>query len=203
MGIYVYRVTNEKVKCSDGVDANVAEYAYKPYMSIFEQDTNRKMHWKSGAQASDNMASRGNVSGRISIHGSVYMNRDRVGSFYDSDLGSMALERLPEVHADPFPPKKLWRDVVVKGREVSAIVGEISEADGIKYCMTATLKRELIAGLSAVFSMTCKFPGGAKPLSHTLSVAQTDMPRLHVHWAGFLHNARSRANELYYLKEKA
>jgi hypothetical protein len=31
MGIYIYRVTGVKVKCSDGVLANVAKFAYKPY----------------------------------------------------------------------------------------------------------------------------------------------------------------------------
>lgn len=107
MGDYVYRISKAKVKCSDGLMANVALYAYKPWRSIFDENANRKMHWKSGAAASDRMARLGNVLDRfvlaskvgdkLELHGSVYRNPDKVGSFLDGMLGSARFPHLPDV----------------------------------------------------------------------------------------------------------
>jgi len=200
MGTYVYRVTAETVLCSDGVEANVAEYAYKPY-GFFDDAINRKMHWKSGAQSSDNMAAAGRLTGRIAIHGRVYMNRDRVGSFYDDSLGSMALERLPNVRADAFPPKKLWKDVVDRKDRVTAELGCI-QMPSYKQSITAELRRVSERGQEPHFEMRCGFVGGATPMIHTIRANVTNMPRLHAHWKGFVENARARCRELYNMIEE-
>lgn len=101
MGIYVYRVTKHRVKCSDGKEANVAIFAYKPYMSCFDGALNNKMHFRSGATASDRMAREGRITGRLvsgDEHGRpypnavVYENKAMLGSFYDTSMGS---DRMP------------------------------------------------------------------------------------------------------------
>lgn len=91
MGIYVYRVTSKKIKCSDGQLANIATYAYKPYFSMFDdKKTNAKLHFKTGCTASDRMASKGNITERFVLDGGkeVYANTTGRGSFYDSYIGS-------------------------------------------------------------------------------------------------------------------
>jgi len=47
MGIYVYRVTAKKVRCSDGKLANIAVFAYKPYWGFDSDKDNAKMHFRS------------------------------------------------------------------------------------------------------------------------------------------------------------
>lgn len=112
MGIYCYRITSHKSNLSDGTQANVAVFAYKPSFSSFDAESfNRKMHFRSGAQSSDNAAARGKffqcriVCGRINDAGqvevypgeAVFMNVGNVGTFYDDDLGSPNLPKIEGV----------------------------------------------------------------------------------------------------------
>ena len=98
MGTYVYRVTAKRVTCSDGKQANVIKYAYKPTYSGWDADkTNARWHFKSGATASDAMAARGNITDRI-VHGDdegrvyedskVFENPNKLGSFADYGFGT-------------------------------------------------------------------------------------------------------------------
>tara|TARA_S200002703_G_scaffold109659_1_gene95359 strand:- start:285 stop:629 length:345 start_codon:yes stop_codon:yes gene_type:complete len=52
MGEYVYKVTGKKITLSNGIRANIAVYAYKPYGgSIFDsygETINNQLHWESG-----------------------------------------------------------------------------------------------------------------------------------------------------------
>lgn len=66
MGAYVYRVTSTRVRCSDGKEANVAIYAYKPSWNFFDgEKLNKKWHFQSGATASDRMAAAGRITDRV------------------------------------------------------------------------------------------------------------------------------------------
>jgi hypothetical protein len=97
MGVYVYRVTAKRVKCSDGVLANVAEFAYKP--SWGDQSLNNKFRFRSGVVASELMAERGRLTGRIAVDDVVFDNPNNFGSYYDSDLGGRYLPRIDGVTA--------------------------------------------------------------------------------------------------------
>jgi hypothetical protein len=88
MGIYIYRVTGVKVKCSDGVLANVAKFAYKPYWGMGSNVANAKLHFRSGATSSDAQAWKGKITERFVIEDTVYLNTSRRGTFYDDYLGS-------------------------------------------------------------------------------------------------------------------
>ena len=88
MGVYVYRVTGVKVKCSDGVLANVAKFAYKPYWGMGSDSANAKLHFRSGATSSDTQATKGKITERFVIGGTVYVNTTGRGSFYDTNLGN-------------------------------------------------------------------------------------------------------------------
>jgi hypothetical protein len=88
MGTYVYRVTGVKVKCSDGVLANVAKFAYKPYWGRDSDKANALLHFRSGATSSDAQAGKGNITERFVIEDTVYMNTTGRGTFYDDYLGS-------------------------------------------------------------------------------------------------------------------
>jgi hypothetical protein len=90
MGAYIYRMTAKKVKLSNGEQANVAVYAYKPYG---REKEDRAMHFRSGATASDLMARRGNLCAYFVMgddNGNprpddqrVFRNLQRRGSFSD------------------------------------------------------------------------------------------------------------------------
>jgi hypothetical protein len=88
MGVYVYRVTGVKVKCSDGVLANVAKFAYKPYWGMGSDSANAKLHFRSGATSSDAQAGKGKITERFVIEDTVYVNTTGRGTFYDDYLGS-------------------------------------------------------------------------------------------------------------------
>jgi hypothetical protein len=95
MGTYVYRITAKKVLCSDGKPANVAIFAYKPYWGFDSDRANAKMHFRSGATSSDNLANKGKLTGRFvlgSEDGTVYQDalvyESPRGSFYDIHLGA-------------------------------------------------------------------------------------------------------------------
>jgi hypothetical protein len=53
MGMYVYRVTAQRVKLTDGTEANVAVFAYKPYRC--DDRLNREMDFRTGCPASRRM----------------------------------------------------------------------------------------------------------------------------------------------------
>lgn len=88
MGTYVYRVTGVKVMCSDGMLANVAEFAYKPYWGMGSSSANAKLHFRSGATSSDAQAGKGKIGERFIIENTVYVNTTGRGTFYDDYLGS-------------------------------------------------------------------------------------------------------------------
>jgi hypothetical protein len=90
MGTYVYRVTKERVICSDGKEANVAVFAYKPTFSWDSDKYNSKWHFQSGSTASDRMARNGKLTDRVVFPGNpgVYLNTKNEGSFYDGDIGT-------------------------------------------------------------------------------------------------------------------
>jgi len=112
MGTYVYRITAKQVLCTDGKPANIAVFAYKPYWHFDSDKANAKMHFRSGATSSDNLANKGKLTGRFVLgdsKGIVY--RDALvyqsprGSFYDSHLGSNipAIEGLSLANPEQYP----------------------------------------------------------------------------------------------------
>ena len=66
MGDYTFKVTSKTVKIEGGLDAHVAVFAYKPFLSYFgDGPSNGKMHVRSGAAACDRAAADGKRSGWI------------------------------------------------------------------------------------------------------------------------------------------
>lgn len=97
MGTYIYRVTKETVRCSDGELANIAIYAFKPW---WDSKLDSKLAFSTGCVASDRMAAAGriskrvvigvkdDVSGKIVATGSaVFHNTHNLGTLYDDTLG--------------------------------------------------------------------------------------------------------------------
>lgn len=99
MGIYVYRITAKKVRCSDGKEANVAVFAYKPIFSSSMSNENRKMHFSSGCVASERLAKIGKILDRFVIGDQVFENPDKSSSLYDCDLGKRFFPHLKELTA--------------------------------------------------------------------------------------------------------
>jgi len=69
MGMYMYRVSAQRVKLTDGSEANVALYAYKPWTG-WGRDTdarNSKAHFRTGCCASEKLARDGKFTGRFVI----------------------------------------------------------------------------------------------------------------------------------------
>lgn len=92
MGVYIYRITPQKVKCSDGKMANVAIFAYKPTYSGFDSDKiNSRMAFASGCVAAKRVKSTGRVvmgyDGRVDPLSKVYETTDKI--FYDDDFGTL------------------------------------------------------------------------------------------------------------------
>lgn len=100
MGVYVYRVTGVKVRCSDGVLANVAKFAYKPYWGMGSDSANAKLHFKSGATSSDAQAGKGKITERFVIDETVYLNTTGRGTFYDTHLGASQYPTIEGVTAE-------------------------------------------------------------------------------------------------------
>lgn len=65
MGMYVYKVTAETVKLSDGRKANLAVFAYKPYRTWGSDQMNARMHFKSGCVVADHWADKGKRTGLV------------------------------------------------------------------------------------------------------------------------------------------
>jgi hypothetical protein len=96
----MYRVTKQRVKCSDGKEANVAVFGYKMSWGFWDGDKlNHKWHFTSGCTASDRMASKGNITDRVVFEGNprVYQNAFNHGSFIDNDIGDTPFPRIDEV----------------------------------------------------------------------------------------------------------
>jgi hypothetical protein len=98
MGMYVYRVTAQRVVCSDGKEANVAKYAYKPWSEWdeFGRKANARALLTTGCHASRKLAREGKLTDRIVMPGgTVYGNPLNWGTFLDDcNLGT---GRLPVI----------------------------------------------------------------------------------------------------------
>lgn len=99
MGMYVYRVTAERVNLSDGTQANVAKYAYKPWG---DQKLNRECAMRSGCYASERIKPE-NLTDRIVIRRTdgtlgteVYGNPRKMRTFLD-DVNLGVPGRLPSI----------------------------------------------------------------------------------------------------------
>lgn len=127
MGVYVYRVTAQRVRCSDGAEANVAVFAYKPtscggtvgsrgrYVSA--ESFNHRWDFVSGCPASRRLAREGKLTGRIVLgdrpKGSttativdparVFTAPRTWGTFYDDAIGAShsPMQRLLNVTVQP------------------------------------------------------------------------------------------------------
>ncbi len=87
--------------------ANVVVFAYKPYGGWGEEEKlNNKMHFRSGATASDRMAANNRLTGRV-VHGDskgnphpeshVYENINNYGTFYDNIMGGQSMPKIDGV----------------------------------------------------------------------------------------------------------
>ena len=68
MGSYIYRVTAKKVKLSNGGEANVAAYAYKPFGGwdrAKADANNNKMHFRTSCSRADSAAAKGKFTGLV------------------------------------------------------------------------------------------------------------------------------------------
>jgi len=97
MGDYVYKVTSKTVDLEGGLKANIAVFAYKPFLSYFGRGpSNEQMHVRSGAAACDRAADAGKRTGWVVlgyerdeggyvVNDTAYQIGDR-GSFSDGWL---------------------------------------------------------------------------------------------------------------------
>lgn len=91
MGQYLYKVTAKKKTLSDGTEANIAVFAYKPH-PMFGEDgkkLNRRLAWKSGCHIAERyVQTSNNFTGRVVLGETgeiaVPMNR---GTFLDGWFG--------------------------------------------------------------------------------------------------------------------
>jgi len=103
MSAYVYRVTAKRVKCSDGKEANVAMYAYKPTYSGWDSDkANNKMAFRSGCHSSERLAETGRLTDRVVFETAagekVFGNPNNYGTFFDDcTIGTANMPRLDGV----------------------------------------------------------------------------------------------------------
>jgi hypothetical protein len=121
MGVYIYRVTGELIKLTDGRKAHVAKYAYKPFMSGFgnAEKANARMHFKSGCTASANLKLKSDLLATLyedkatgKITGELYYNACNARVFYDdTTFGSEKMPRLGSVAKSgktyDFTPKEV------------------------------------------------------------------------------------------------
>jgi len=105
MGMYRYRVTARRVKCSDGQEANVAKWAYKPSS---DERWNSKVDFRTGCPAARKLAREGKLTDRVVIEHcdgvlseTVYGNPNNWGTFLDDcNLGTERMPRLPVTVAE-------------------------------------------------------------------------------------------------------
>ena len=99
MGMYVYRVTYERVKLTDGTEANVARYAYKPSPNM---KWNSRMANLTGCRKSERMED-SELTERVVLRHSngaldpnVYENPRKLRTFLD-DCNLGVPDRMPLV----------------------------------------------------------------------------------------------------------
>lgn len=80
MGDYTYKVTSKTARIEGGLEANIAVYAYKPFISYFgDGPSNAAMHARSGAGACDRAAAAGKRTGWVVMG-------------YENDDGTMTVD---------------------------------------------------------------------------------------------------------------
>jgi hypothetical protein len=107
MGMYLYRVTAQRVVCSDGKEANVAKFAFKPWSEWSDggRKANAKLMLRTGCYASRKLASEGKLSDRITLgSGTVYGNPYNFGTFLDDP--NLGTARLPVITGVTAPEMK-------------------------------------------------------------------------------------------------
>ena len=101
MGTYVYKVTKETVKLSNGELANVAKFAYKPVRSFWRDGhhANSRMHFRSGCTANDLAAEKGYRSRWVVMGDTTVLHFPQpLGSFDDDDQTMSHV--VPNVYVD-------------------------------------------------------------------------------------------------------
>lgn len=103
MGTYVYKVTAKRAKLTDGTEANVAMFAYKPY--FWDDKLNAKMAFQSGCGAAERFVGGKNYTGKIVlghiddngklIIGSTVAKACRYGTFEDYMFEKMETVGVP------------------------------------------------------------------------------------------------------------
>jgi len=104
MGTYVYKVTAKRVKLTDGTEANVAMFAYKPY--FWDNAMNAKMAFRSGCAAADRFVQGKNYTGKIVLGyiddktnklvvGSTVAKKYKYGTFDDNLFDKMETVGVP------------------------------------------------------------------------------------------------------------
>lgn len=83
MGAYIYRVTAKRVRLTDGREANVASFGYKPSSDVA---FNKRMEFRSGCHASWRMAREGKLTGRVVMGGRVWEYNG--GTFVDDVMAN-------------------------------------------------------------------------------------------------------------------
>lgn len=81
MGSYIYKVTAQKVKLSDGTFANKAVYAYKPFGGWHNDEENERMYRRSGCTRAENYAKKPSFTGKVYLNGKVA--KVKIGVFSD------------------------------------------------------------------------------------------------------------------------
>lgn len=105
MGDYVYKVTSKTVRIEGGLEANIAVFAYKPFLSILgDGPSNGMMHARSGAGACDRAAAAGRRTGWVVMG-------------YENDDGTMSVDPIAYEIGALGSFSDGWLDVCVsKGR---------------------------------------------------------------------------------------
>lgn len=95
MSSYIYRVTGQKVKLTDGTTARLAVFAYKPVGIFGGRDAdkfNRRAAFATGVPTSQAFVKRGNFDGVIVVSEEagepVYRIRTDQATFYDDAIMS-------------------------------------------------------------------------------------------------------------------
>lgn len=103
MGDYVYKVTSKTARIEGGLEANIAVYAYKPFLG-FDGPSNGAMHARSGAGACDRAAAAGKRTGWVVMG-------------YENDDGTMSVNPIAYEIGARGSFSDGWLDVCIsKGR---------------------------------------------------------------------------------------
>ena len=125
MGTYVYKITAKKVACSDGKEANVAVYAYKP--SWGDDKFNARCEFRTGCHVAERYAQGPNMTDRFVIghvekdfitiyeDHAIYHNPHKLGTMYDSAFGNKNIHpELPGVKIVRLGRGLAWEQKKVK-----------------------------------------------------------------------------------------